>query len=1626
METSPIVTKFNPITNRYFVVICLAFITLVGAYFRFVGVNWDDNHHQHPDERFITIVAEQIRSVENLSDYFDPEKSSLNPLDLGFYTYGMLPLFLTRYFAEWLGRTTYDQVVLVGRVLSGFFDLSAIWVLYLLGARLYGRRIGLLAAALYSAAVLPIQLSHFFAVDSFTTVFMLGAIYCAVLVMDHPRWWLFGLFGALTGLAMATKVSIAPLAGLIVLAGLVQLMKVWPDPERRGRKLKQVLVGLAIAGFSTGLFFRIFQPYAFSGPGFFGLSLNPRWLSIMRDIAEQVAGRVDYPPNHHWAGRPWSYGWANMVRWGMGIPLGLAATIGWGWAVWRIAKGEWKSHLLPVLWVGGYFFWQSAQFWRYTRYYLPIYPLAILLAAWALVEAQKALASGSMPWLDRLRLRGSWPLRRVVIGSLLIIVVAGTFAYAFAFIQIYRRPHTRVAASNWMLEQIPGPFKVLIETSGESQAVPLGRESNLILGPGDTWSGAFSSHEAGAVKGISIPYLSLAQEGVAPAVLTVRIVGQNPAAAPLVESQITLLLAGSAESSPTRTYEIALPELAVEPDQPYELKVTLASAVPIKISGASVAVESSWDDSLPLPVGGVYAYPGLFQPLNLELQEADTEEKRQRMLDILSKADYIVVSSNRAYDAMPRLPHRFPMTLAYYQALFGCDAQLIVECAYPAQVPLKGDLGFELAATFESYPSLGPITFPDQAAQESFTVYDHPKVLIFQKSADFSLDHVRSILESVDLNQVVVQSAAQVSDAPTALRLSNDRLEAQRDQGTWSEIFSPDSALNQSAFLGTASWFLLLAVIGWFVFPITFLAFRGLSDRGYGLSRLIGLLLVGWIAWFGSSFELFPFTRQALWLSLGLVSALGAGCAWIHFDHIVDFLRKKWTHVLAVEALFLALFLFALALRWYNPDLWHPWRGGEKPGDLALFHAVLKTIYFPPYDPWMAGNFVNYFYFGFVLAAVPTKLLGILPEVAYNLLIPTWFGFTGLGLFSVAFNLAAARSGNERNSKTESKGRALPYLAGSAALVIGLLLGNLAQIRILWEQLPRFAPDRVSDPTPADRVGEVISGLGQILTGEQDLFAGDQGVWYFDASRAILSGEAIAPITEFPFFSFLYADLHPHLLGMPIVLVGLNWLLSVLYSPALLTKRSLRTDWISTGIVWLIGGLVLGATYPTNTWDFPAVMGLGVLTVGFAAWRYPKISYQRTILDLCLHLGLLLALAFGLFGPFRQWFSTAGISPELWRGPRTPLIDYITVHGLFLFLIVTFLLIETWRWLRPRIDHVVHTPLGDLVPGLWKRLALLTGVIVGLVFAGGWLWRNDFQTAGFVVMLALWSAGLLMQKRISLNRKITLVLIGAGLGLSLIAELIALRGDVGRMNVVFKSYLQIWFFFSIAGGAILFFAWPPAGRRKIGWVWRGIFVLLMIAASTYPLIGTQARIKDRWPDIQNPPLTLNGMMFMNGDSGSSGNGSDTAVFVEQGTPLHLASDYEAFLWMRNHIEGTPTIVEGHTAEYRWGSRYSVYTGLPTVAGWSWHLRQHNSVLPGTVVDQRIADVNNFYNTADEMEARAFLEKYGVDLIVVGDLERAIYPEEGVAKFTRLAEAGDLEIIYPENGAIGAVNIFAVP
>jgi uncharacterized membrane protein len=233
-----------------------------------------------------------------------------------------------------------------------------------------------------------------------------------------------------------------------------------------------------------------------------------------------------------------------------------------------------------------------------------------------------------------------------------------------------------------------------------------------------------------------------------------------------------------------------------------------------------------------------------------------------------------------------------------------------------------------------------------------------------------------------------------------------------------------------------------------------------------------------------------------------------------------------------------------------------------------------------------------------------------------------------------------------------------------------------------------------------------------------------------------------------------------------------------------------------------------------------------------------------------------------------------------------------------------------------------------------------------------------------------------------------LFLIGTALLITVVVEVVVVRGDIGRQNTIFKFYLQSWFFLAVSAGAALTWVLPAFFKWLPGWriFWQTAMILLVTAAAFFTISGTMGKVRDRW--ILEAPRTLDSMTFMN-----------YAQYDDFGVRMDLSEDYRAIRWMQDNVQGSPVIVEGNCPEYRWCTRFTIYTGLPGVVGWNWHQRQQRAFMPHWV-EERVASISNFYNALDVEDAREFLDQYDVRYIVVGQLERAAYTPEGVAKFAR--------------------------
>jgi uncharacterized membrane protein len=174
----------------------------------------------------------------------------------------------------------------------------------------------------------------------------------------------------------------------------------------------------------------------------------------------------------------------------------------------------------------------------------------------------------------------------------------------------------------------------------------------------------------------------------------------------------------------------------------------------------------------------------------------------------------------------------------------------------------------------------------------------------------------------------------------------------------------------------------------------------------------------------------------------------------------------------------------------------------------------------------------------------------------------------------------------------------------------------------------------------------------------------------------------------------------------------------------------------------------------------------------------------------------------------------------------------------------------------------------------------------------------------------------------------------------------------------------------------------------------------------FTITGVAGKVHDRW--IVDAPRTLDAMTYMN-----------YAHYDDFGQRLDLSEDYRAIRWMQDHIQGSPVIVEANCPEYRWCTRFTIYTGLPGVVGWNFHQRQQRA-LTSNWVEERVAAVGAFYSTINIDSARLFLKIYGVKYIVVGQLERAEYPPEGIGKFA-LYDGSSWKSIYHD----GSTTIYQV-
>lgn len=859
-------------------------------------------------------------------------------------------------------------------------------------------------------------------------------------------------------------------------------------------------------------------------------------------------------------------------------------------------------------------------------------------------------------------------------------------------------------------------------------------------------------------------------------------------------------------------------------------------------------------------------------------------------------------------------------------------------------------------------------------------------------------------------------------------------------------------------FLG---WYLTTQVVGLAAMPLALRYFRSLPDRGYAFARVLGIFLVSLVLWLGTSYGLLRNLPGGAWVSLLLVGLLGLWALLqsketrdeVRLFRLRSLLRvaPSRAYVLGVEVLFLVAFAVWTYVRAHDPAISHT----EQPMDLMFLNGIWSSPTYPPRDPWLSGFAISYYYFGYWMISTLAHIAGQPPEIAYNLGQACWFGLLVTASLGVGYNLFRLRSqesgadfetgggfyGAADRGRTGGVRAALPFMAGLLTSTAVALTSNLHVI-LEWlyaqgvriDGLAKFV-DVYNFPEHAS-----VTGLWYIDSGWS---------WWWRASRVIedidLDGNHIEIIDEFPIFSYVLSDNHPHLLAMPFVLLVIGMALNWYYAAGPDRGRAaadreqtiekvtgmgaaLRSGTVShfsavarpfgpAGLFLLIaatGGLLF-----LNTWDFPPYWLLLILVAMLTGTHRNRDASAALRIALTRAAIIASTVVVGALLLYLPYFLTAqsqagGILPNLLHPTRLP--QFLLMFGHFL-LAGAGLLFLGWRERRP--SGAVLGIAAALVIGLPVVFLIAAGLLsaIGSGAAAGetneiltsMVQRRLGQPLTFLLLggLTTLSLGLLWQRladpgHASRATTFVLCLFAIGCLLTYMPEFVYLRDNFGnRMNTVFKFYYQSWLLLGIAAAFAIARHIDLAVRRfqpgggggaapmpALGFVPAALSLLLVLACLIYPVAGAYAKIKG----FGTREPTLNGLEHV---------GADERAVVD---------------WIRSNTRPESVILEAKGASYRVSSaRISAATGRATLLGWDGHEAQWRGRAYAQMADGRAEAIQEIYQSPRPTTLQETLNHWKIDYVLVGPEERAQYGmtpalESRIGQILELAfEQGDYRI-----------------
>ena len=786
-------------------------------------------------------------------------------------------------------------------------------------------------------------------------------------------------------------------------------------------------------------------------------------------------------------------------------------------------------------------------------------------------------------------------------------------------------------------------------------------------------------------------------------------------------------------------------------------------------------------------------------------------------------------------------------------------------------------------------------------------------------------------------------------------------------------------------------WLLTVEVIGLAAFPLAFFLFPALKDRGYTASKTLGILLLGYASWLLSQLHILPSVGASIWGLLFVMGGLSAWYAWVHRVDMLEFIRRERLTLAVGEVVFLAVFVGWVIYRAYDPSINHT----EQPMDFAFLNASIRADIGTPEDPWLRGEGVSYYYFGYWMMGVITQLSAIPSNYSYNLALVLVPALGAMGLFGLIYSVVLSETNRIR-------------MALAGGLASAFLLVIAANLEGLFEFMRANAMGSASFWEWAG-----IEGLrgGDLVASSS--WMPSEFWWWFRATRVINTfdgGQGIDyTIQEFPFFSFMLGDLHPHVMSIPFVILFLCFCWNFLRTPNPLWSLSLRpasTDTSSTSdgdstagpaaayhyASAVAMGLALGGLAFTNMWDFPTFAALFLGVVALKTYSAHGGGVWTLVKGVAPIGAAVISTAVALFLPYYLAFEPGvlGIAPV--TGATSRPLHMLIVWAVFLVAVIPF---------------VIGTFSQTIVRDDWRRLTVF-GLLAGFLPFLSWaylLLQNGGSLAGLsgrflhilpfallitmAVYSALWEA---RWRRLS-GRSFALALAALGLLLIMGPELLFVDDSFGppseRMNTIFKLYYQAWILLAAASGFAIYY-WRSlihglSGWKRLSTYSLGILFLILLASSLY--YPAAAPASKAGPFNREP--TLDGLDFV---------------------ALHLPAEYEAIQFVKQNVPKDSAILEAVGEWFDFGL-ISRSTGVPTVINWPGHELQWRG--SSVKFDGREQDVARIYQTQETDEARNLLQGYSVDYVYVGPREREKYGTEGLAKFSTFMDTvfsqGDVAI-----------------